>query len=117
MIILSRSWLGEGSWSALASVGFISSWSPNTSLNTLAMWRCCSTQQCSSMDRITGKLCAGGASSAQQVGAGGGVAWVGGEGRGHRFPSASLLPAPEPGKDLCFWPVGGANTQRKTCWE
>lgn len=41
----------------------------------------------------------------------------GGEGRGHRFPSASLLPAPEPGKDLRFWPVGGANTQRKTCWE
>lgn len=56
MMIFSRSWLGEGSWSALASVGFVSSRSPNTSLNTLAMWRCCSTQQCSSMDRITGKL-------------------------------------------------------------
>lgn len=59
MMIFSRSWLGDGSWSALASVGLVSSRSPNASLNTLAMWRCCCTQQCSSMDRITGKLRAG----------------------------------------------------------
>lgn len=56
MMIFSFSWVGDGSWSALASTGFIKSWSPNTSLNTLAMCRCCSTLQCSSMDRMTGYL-------------------------------------------------------------
>lgn len=56
MMIFSFSWVGDGSWSALASTGFIKSWSPNTSLNTLAMCRCCSTLQCSSIDRMTGYL-------------------------------------------------------------
>lgn len=56
MMIFSFSWVGDGSWSALASIGFIKSWSPNTSLNTLAMCRCCSTLQCSSIDRMTGYL-------------------------------------------------------------
>ena len=108
MMIFSRSWLGEGSWSALASVGFVNSRSPNTSLNTLAMWRCCSTQQCSSMDRITGKLREAGASSAPQAGG------EGGGSRGHWSPSPSLLQALEPGRDLHFGPAGGANTQLKT---
>lgn len=106
MMIFSRSWLGEGSWSALASVGFISSWSPNTSLKTLAMWRCCSTPQCSSMDRITGKLRAAGAGRlskgrrtpsvpAHQRGPSAEMAQKGPGGRGHRtatgFPSPSRL--------------------------
>lgn len=56
MMIFSFSWVGDGSWSALASTGLVKSWSPNTSLNTLAMYRCCSTLQCSSIDRMTGYL-------------------------------------------------------------
>lgn len=102
MMIFPRSWLGEGSWSALASVGLVSSRSPNTSLNTLAMWRCCSTQQCSSMDRITGKLC-GRREPAQLSRRGEGA----GSSGGHPCPSPSLLQALEPGGGLALWACRG----------